>query len=57
MTRFKSTRRTVRFGGSTYVCLDKSWGIEPGEMVTIEVELFEEPDGTDLIDASQSSTQ
>ena len=52
-TRFKSTRKVVRFGGgSTYVCLDRSWGIKPGDMVTIEVEKVD--DGTDLIDASQS---
>lgn len=37
MTYF-ATRKTVAYGGSVYVVLDKSWGIKAGEMVTIQVD-------------------
>ncbi len=48
-----ATRKTVAYGGSTYVVLDKSWGIKPGELIQIQVdrvdrgsEAEEGPEGT-----------
>ncbi len=35
---YYATRKTVAYGGSVYVVLDKSWGIKAGEMVTIQVD-------------------
>ena len=39
--KFTTDRACVQFGPSTYVCLDKRWGILPGDIVKITVELKE----------------
>lgn len=37
---FIATRRTTRMNNSTYVVLDKRWGIKPGDLVEIKVRLI-----------------
>lgn len=39
--KFTTDRACVQFGPSTYVCLDKKWGIMPGDIVKITVEVKE----------------
>ena len=39
--KFTSTRKCVQYGPSTYVCIDKSWGINPGDVVKVTIELVE----------------
>ena len=34
---YYATRKTVAYGGSVYVVLDKTWGIKAGDMVQIQV--------------------
>lgn len=36
--KYTATKRTVSYGGSTYVVLDKAWGFKPGELVNITAE-------------------
>ena len=36
--KYTATKRTVAYGGSTYVVLDKAWGFKPGELVNITAE-------------------
>lgn len=37
---FIATRRTTRMNNSTYVVLDKGWGILPGDLVEIKVRVI-----------------
>lgn len=48
--RYISTRKAVQYGNSTYVLLEKSWGIVPGDMVQIEVEKIDPRAGPEAED-------
>lgn len=48
--KYYATRKTVQYGNSTYVVLDKDWGIRPGDMVQIEVERVDTRAGPEKAD-------
>lgn len=55
--KFSATRPTVKYGNSTYVVLDKSWGIKPQEIVRIEVEptgRFKKADDDSGVDSEET---
>lgn len=41
------TKKTVAYGNSTYVVLDKNWGIRPGQMIRIAVDVLDDDRGSE----------